>query len=498
MNRKTKLLLNSGMGIIKQLVILACGFILPRYILLCYGSEVNGLISSITHFLGFISLLEMGIGPVIQANLYKPLADKDTAGISKIVISSERFFRRIGYIFIGYIVFLSVLFPITINSDFEPVFTISLLLIISISSFAQYFLGATYQLLLNADQKSYVQMSLHVVTTILNTVASVVLMMCGCSVHVVKLVTAIFFVLRPLGQMVYVRKRYSIDRKIKFEGEPIKQKWNGFAQHIASVVCNNIDVFVLTVFSTLQNISIYSVYFLVVSGINSMIMTAATGLESYFGNMIAKNEEKELNQSFSLIEFIVHFFVSVVFTIAIITIIPFIKVYTNGITDADYIQPVFSAILVLAFAVQCLRIPYFRIIKAAGHFKETQNGAYISTVINIVLTLVLVFIIGLPGVAIGTFAAFAYHTVYFAVYLRKNILKRSFVYFIKYIFTDSVILVLACLATQWFEMTDITYFAWVVLALKVSFVTLTIAVIVNLIFNGKYIKKLIKKFRKKA
>ena len=65
------------MGLLKQAVVMICGFILPRYFLLYYGSEVNGLISSMTHFLGFISLLELGIGPVIQANLYKPLAEKD-------------------------------------------------------------------------------------------------------------------------------------------------------------------------------------------------------------------------------------------------------------------------------------------------------------------------------------------------------------------------------------------------------------------------------------
>ena len=77
MSRKKKLLLNTGAGILKQLVTVICGFILPRYMLLYYGSSVNGLISSIGNFLSFISLLDMGVGAVIQANLYKPLADKN-------------------------------------------------------------------------------------------------------------------------------------------------------------------------------------------------------------------------------------------------------------------------------------------------------------------------------------------------------------------------------------------------------------------------------------
>ena len=123
MSRKKKLLLNTATGIIKQVITIICGFILPRYMLLYYGSAVNGVVASITNFLSFISLLDMGVGAVVQANLYKPLADGDTDQISRIVVSSERFFRRLAYIFIGYIAVLCVVFPITVNSSFSPWFS---------------------------------------------------------------------------------------------------------------------------------------------------------------------------------------------------------------------------------------------------------------------------------------------------------------------------------------------------------------------------------------
>ena len=121
--------------------------------LLYYGSAVNGVVASITNFLSFISLLDMGVGAVDSANLTKPFGHGDTDQISRIVVSSERFFRRLAYIFIGYIAVLCVVFPITVNSSFSPWFSISLLIIISISTLAQYLFGMTYQLLLNADQR---------------------------------------------------------------------------------------------------------------------------------------------------------------------------------------------------------------------------------------------------------------------------------------------------------------------------------------------------------
>lgn len=48
-----------------------------------FGSELNGLVTSITQFLGFITLLEAGVGNVVQSSLYRPLAQKDDAELAK-------------------------------------------------------------------------------------------------------------------------------------------------------------------------------------------------------------------------------------------------------------------------------------------------------------------------------------------------------------------------------------------------------------------------------
>lgn len=494
MSRKKKLLLNTGTGILKQLITVICGFILPRYMLLYYGSSVNGLISSITHFLSFISLLDMGVGAVVQANLYKPLADKDNDQISRIVKSSEKFFRRLAYIFIAYIIALCFVFPPMV--EFEAWYTISLLLIISVSTLAQYLFGMTYQLLLNAEQKSYVQLMMQSGTILLNTVFSIILMQLGFSVHTVKLTTAAVFVLRPLGQILYVNKHYDINRKIEVIEEPIQQKWSGFSQHFAAVVCQNIDVAVLTLFSTLKNVSIYSVYFNVTYGVEQIVMTAATGLESLFGNMIAKGEKKKLLETFTAVEWITHAGVTLIFTVAGITIIPFIKVYTKGIADANYIAPIFGALLVTAYGVQCLRIPYFRIIKAAGYFKETQNGAYISAGLNIVITVALVFRFGLIGAAAGTLVAMFYHTCYFVWYLQRHILNRSIRYFIGYIVMDLVVVIASYLLTRGLTLGGENYFEWIVLAVKVFAVTFVVTSVIYVFLGRKQVKVLIRMVKK--
>ncbi|MGP1507663.1 MAG: hypothetical protein ACTTJW_02120 [Sphaerochaeta sp.] len=474
-----------------------CGFILPRYILSYFGSDANGLVASITQFLSIVSFLELGVGPVIQSNLYKPLADNDMETTSKIVASAEKFYRKIAYFFLLYIFVLFFAFP-HLNGEFKPWYTSSLLLIISVSTFSQYYFGITYQVFLNADQKVYVQTSLQIITIILNTLLSIILMKLGCGIHVVKLASAVVYVIRPVAQNIYVKKHYKLNLKIKYTEEPIKQKWNGFAQHLAAVVCGQIDIVLLTLFSTYRNVSIYSVYFLVVNGVEETIMTAVSGLESFWGNMFAKKEYESLNKTFQTVETLMHAGATWLFTVTAILIAPFISVYTSGLEDSSaYILPVFGACLTFAYGIQCLRVPYFRIIKAAGHYKETQNGAFISMMLNIVLSVALVFKFSLIGVATGTIAAMLYHTVYFAWYLRKNIINRPFHYFVRHIVVDVITAVISYAATNRIKMLQISYTAWILYAFIVTAIVAVITLLLNLpIYKSDFeylIKKIIKK-----
>ena len=127
MQRQKKLFFNSISALIYQVVALICGFILPRYFLSTYGSAVNGLVSSITQFLGFISLCEMGVGAVIQTALSAPLANGDSVGVSRIAKSSDRFFRKIAYILVGYTLTLMVIYPCISLDEFDYFFTFVLI-----------------------------------------------------------------------------------------------------------------------------------------------------------------------------------------------------------------------------------------------------------------------------------------------------------------------------------------------------------------------------------
>ena len=113
--RKKKAVINIFGSVSLQLVTVICGFIVPRLIIGAYGSDVNGIINSATNFLNYITLLDAGVGGVVRAALYKPLAEENYIKVSGVLRSAEMFFRRICAVFVLYAVVLSCFFPYLID-----------------------------------------------------------------------------------------------------------------------------------------------------------------------------------------------------------------------------------------------------------------------------------------------------------------------------------------------------------------------------------------------
>lgn len=491
LTRKQKLKLNNYASLTNQLVSVISAFVLPRLILGFYGSELNGLVSSITQFISFISMVELGVGAVVQTALFKPLAEKNYTQISRVLTSANKFFKLICKIFIGYVIILLIFIPMKFIDSFDYLYTASLVLILSISSFAQYYFGLVNTILLSADQKSFIDLFLNIIITILNIFVSIVLInYFHSSIQVFKLVTVLIYLIKPILLYLYVKKHYNINLKEQYDEEPIKQKWNGLAQHIAFIITSNTDVVVLTFFSTLSNISVYTVYSLVTNGLKNLAYSFSIGYQSMFGNILAKNEISVLNKEFSEIEWKMHTLVSWLFGTAATLIVPFVSVYTANIHDANYINYYFGYVMVLAQGLYCLRLPYNTIILSAGHYKETQNSSIIEAIINVVLSLILVKKFGLVGVACGTAAAMLYKTIYLVFYLKNNILLRNPKIFIKHIIVDLIMIAGIFLYANLFKLESVSYISWIILAIKVSIGTIIIVIVVNMIFYPEKFKKI--------
>ena len=432
-------LLNVISNISLQLVTMISGFIIPRIILTNFGSEVNGLVSSLNQFLNYIIIFEGGLGGVVLANLYKPLYNKDSEKISSVIKTTHDFYHKLAMFFVFYTIAVGLLYPLFTNTSFSYLYIFSLTIILSITLFIQYNFSLSYKLLLQADKKVYIVAFTQIILTILNIILFIIIATVYPNIHILKLVSAIVFLLQPIIFSHYANKYYNINKMSKIDNNLLNSRWDGFAINIASFIHNSTDISILTIFSTLKMVSVYSIYCLVTTGLKKLIISISSAISPTIGQSYAKGNIDELSKKFELYEYIIHFISFFLFTVGGLLITPFVLIYSKGITDINYNQPLFGLIIVLSELMYVIRDPYVSLAYSANKFKEIKKYAYIEAIINIIISLILVPIYGIIGVAIGTLISITYRTICQVIYLKKNILQRSLLVFFKKILSFGII-----------------------------------------------------------
>ena len=188
----------------------------------------------------------------------------------------------------------------------------------------------------------------------------------------------------------------------------------------------------------------------------------------------------------------------VLFSATAVLIVPFIKIYTSGITDVDYEQPLFAILITLVALSYCLRLPYHSMVIAAGHFKETSTAAYGEAFINIVLSVLCVWRFGLVGVAAATLAATWFRFIYYVIYLSKNIIYRKVSLFIKRLVINTATVGINCalgyyIITLW-SLTN--YLSWALGGAVLTAVLCVLTLGVNMCFFPEDCKVFVRKFIK--
>ncbi len=423
--RSKKAFLNIITKLIYQMVALVTGLITPRLILGAFGSTYNGASSSIAQFLSMISLLTMGIAGATRTELYKTLAANDIEGTSRIVKATEKSFKRIGYALIAYTAVLVFVMPLILKDEIPLIDIVLLVLIAAVSSFGHYYFGQAYYLLLQADQREYLSTVVLIFVNILHMLIAVILIPLGASVIVVKFANALLSLSYPMFMYYYVRKKYKLITKIDASPKLLKQRGAAMFHSIANIVHDNTSVLILTFFTNAATVSVYAIYTSIVKNLKQLMQNFTTGLEGAFGNIWAKGDRELFRARFGTYEFLSFSFSSVVFTCTGLLLLPFMAIYTRGITDANYLILSFAVLITVSEGVFCIRQPYVTIVQAAGKYRETKIGAMVEAGINLVLALVLVHFIGINGVVIATLVANLFRTFQYAIFASYRLLERS-------------------------------------------------------------------------
>ncbi|MDR0304601.1 MAG: hypothetical protein LBH98_07555 [Chitinispirillales bacterium] len=416
---------NVFINIFAQVITLVIGFILPPLIITTYGSAQNGMVASIAQFIAYLSVVEAGIGAASIAALTKPLYNNDKNQINSIIAATQNFYSKAGSIFAFMILLLAFIYPHIVEyvDKFSACFMV---LVLSIGGILDFFVIGKYRVLLIADRKNYIMVIFRIINIILSAVVSIILIENGNSLLLVKFTSVLIYVSGYAMIFVYVKKHYCfINLKTKFDKNTLEQKWDVMCHRVSGMVLDNSPLVLLTIFCSLSEVSIYSIYSMIFLAIDKLIDTLSDGMQGFFGRFLAENNPNKMKKIYEKYETVYFLIIGICYTCALILTIPFMQIYARNMTDANYIQPTLVVLFVAVGIMNKLRQPAIMLYVSAGHFKQTKWQAIAEAVINISASIFFVIKFGFTGVLLGSVCSLAYRTLDIIIYSSKNVVHNS-------------------------------------------------------------------------
>ncbi|MCL6604055.1 MAG: sugar isomerase [Paenibacillus sp.] len=423
--RAKRSILNLLFGLGSQVITIILGFFIPRLIMVNYGSEANGLIASIVQIMSYLALLEAGVGAASLQALYKPIAHQDKGHINSILAATSSYYKKTGIYYFFAVLLIAIIYPLVIQSEISGLSIMFIILLTGMGGAINYFYQGKFRILLIAEGKSYIDTSIVTIANVLNNVIRIILLLQGVNIIAVQASYFVMTLLQIIVFYVYIQKNYKwIDLSLKPDFKAIGQKNSVLIHEISYLVFRNTDVLILTIFTNLKIVSIYVMYNMIFTIVDNVVQTVNGSVKAALGQSFHENKEKflKLHDAFEI------YFMGLIFailTVAYILVLPFMRLYTAGVNDVNYINFWLPVLFVAVKLLTNVRTSSNNIITIAGHFQKTQNRSILESAINLIASIILVMFMGIYGVLMGTIVALLYRSIDIVIYANKVILNRS-------------------------------------------------------------------------
>lgn len=417
-------------GILLQLVNLVPQFLIPRILIIYYGSDINGMISSITQIMTYLTVFESGIILATIYELYNPIINNDRNLLNVILRENKLFLNKVFIIYNCAIIVFSVVYPLIVGEQLSFTFVAVTVLVIGLSRSLEYLLCSEYRVLLSADQKLYIVYGTQAIGMLLQSIFICTALLLNWGIIIAFSGSCISFIVRYITMKYYCERHYkgfvdkSIGKKLYDKNiKNIKQTKDVLVHQIAYMVSYNTDILLLTIMTSLKEVSIYAVYKLLFSIVKSISNIITNTFTPYFGNLSIDNKIKTLDD-YNTFELMIFALIFSIFAGFILLLEPFILIYTSG-QEINYVFRNITVMFMICGLLTHIRIPIGVMVQASGSFKETKTILIIEASINLILSIIGIKIWGLPGALAGTAFSSLYRSIFISSYVFKNVLKIS-------------------------------------------------------------------------
>ena len=482
-------------SIFYKIVTIAVGLIIPKLFITSYGSEINGLQSSVNQIFTYIALIEGGIGAATLQSLFAPVADNNNKKINEYLSATSLYYNKIGVIYFVLLAVVGSVYSFIVKVENFPWYFVVMYVILSGAlSGINFFYLAKLKLLISAKGDEYIATVLTMCTFICTSALKIFLIQLGVNILILQAGTLAINLAITFIYYLIAKKKYPwLSFKEKPDLTCVSQKNSVLIHRISSLIFQNIDVLLLTFICDLKIVSIYTVYKMVVSTVTSMVASMGESVNFVLGQSFNTEKDENKEKYCKLIDTFNVYYSAVsfgFFSIMCILIIPFMKLYTRNM-DQSYIYDILPFLYITIELLTVGREAMMRTIEVAGHFKKTQWRAIAESAINLFSSIIAMFVCkhyfgeigGLYGALIGTILAMLYRTVDINIYANKNILKRKCFKTFWIMIINSVILVVSMIVIKPYLGDIVTYKDFFIQALWVAPLVMGICLLMQSIMN---------------
>ncbi len=443
---KKGILKNIGFVTAGQIAVLGLALIVPRFILTGYGSDTNGLLSTVAQIMSYMAMLEAGIGQATRNELYRYIHGKtlDRENISRVMSVSRDSYRRMTKIYFLCILVLAAVLPLIIKTDLDYLTVFLVTLIEGASGVITFYFIRNHTNLLAVDGKQYINSNIDLLYKVMIYSVKILIALSGIDIVFMELGFLAATIVILIIYRSYMQKRYGwVDYGCDVTGMKLRDRNPYIITEVAWTVFFATDAIVLSVFCSTKAASVYAIYSMVFIAINRVTDAIFTGLKYNLGQLYHDDVEK-YKKTHDLFNSVFIGAVSSLLAVAFYLCIPFVTLYTSGISDVDYIDRALPLGFCLVYLLSWYRMVAEHLNGIAGYAKKVSRVSLIEVCINLILSVSLVSFFGIRGVLYATVAALPVKVIYCNLLADKVILKRGCGKTVRILFTNLILFASLC------------------------------------------------------
>lgn len=403
---RTKLFIKNSIVILVTKILCYLAEFAARTVLIhTLSMEYVGVTGLFTNILTVLCLSELGFGTVLVYSMYVPIVQDDKEKL----LALTNFYRKvygIVAILVGVIGGVVTPFLPYIIKDCPDLPGLSIFYLLYLANSVLSYTFTSRQSLFLADQKMYITDFYSNLLHIIRTVVQIILLITLHSFTLYVLIQLPFTLCTNLLLSHKAKKAYPFlnsDKRPTLSPDEktsiFKNVYAMFYHRIGSTVANSTDNLLISIFLGLTAVSKNSCYTLLVTFLKSVINPLFSSLNSGVGNYYASKTKEETYSLFHLLYFAGFWFYTFCTTSFFLLVNPFIS-FVWG--DA-FLFPLPAVLLIAAnFFVAGVRMVTVTFKEALGILYQDRYCPVAESLINLILSILLVHFWGISGIFAGT------------------------------------------------------------------------------------------------